>query len=85
MESRKMDAVGSKRAALFGISEGGPMSILFAATYPERTAALVMYGTYAKRAWAEDYPFGWKDEEWDRFFANVENHWGTTRGLDLNI
>jgi pimeloyl-ACP methyl ester carboxylesterase len=80
-----MDAVGSERAALFGISEGGPMSILFAATYPERTTALVMYGAYAKRAWAEDYPFGWKDEEWDRFFANVENHWGTPRGLDLNI
>ena len=80
-----MDAAGSERAALFGISEGGPMSILFAATYPERTTALVMFGTYAKRAWAEDHPFGWKDEEWNRFFANVENHWGTPRGLDLNI
>ncbi len=80
-----MDAVGSERATLMGISEGGPMSILFAATYPERTNALVMYGTYAKRAWAEDYPFGWRDDEWDRFFANVENHWGTPRGLDLNI
>ena len=80
-----MDAVGSEQAALMGISEGGPMSILFAATYPERTTALVMYGAYAKRAWAEDYPFGWKDEDWDRFFFNVENHWGTSRGLDLNI
>ena len=80
-----MDAVGSEQAALMGISEGGPMSILFAATYPEGTTALVMYGAYAKRAWAEDYPFGWKNEDWDRFFANVENHWGTPRGLDLNI
>jgi hypothetical protein len=35
------------------------MSILFAATYPERTVALVMYGTHAKRGWAEEYPFGW--------------------------
>ena len=80
-----MDAAGSQRAAIFGISEGGPMSILFAATYPERTSALIMYGAYAKRAWAEDYPFGWQDEEWVAFFDNVENHWGTTRGLDLNI
>jgi class 3 adenylate cyclase len=61
------------------------MSILFAATYPERTTALVMYGTYAKRAWAEDYPFGWRDEEWTAFFSNVENHWGTSLGFDLNI
>ena len=44
-----MDAVGSEQAALFGYSEGGPMCILFAATYPERTRALVLYGTYAKR------------------------------------
>jgi pimeloyl-ACP methyl ester carboxylesterase len=42
-----MDAVGSERAAVFGISEGGAMSMLFAATYPERTQALVLYGTYA--------------------------------------
>ena len=80
-----MDAVGSERAALFGISEGGPMSILFASTYPERTTALVMFGAYAKRAWAKDYPFGWTDEEWAMFFANVDSHWGTPRGLDLNI
>jgi len=72
-----MDAAGSERAALFGISEGGPMSILFAATYPERTTALVMYGAYAKRAWAKDHPFGWKEGEWETFFSNVENHWGT--------
>ncbi len=43
-----MDAAGCERAALFGISEGGPMSMLFAATYPERVRALVLYGTYAR-------------------------------------
>jgi class 3 adenylate cyclase len=80
-----MDAAMSDRAAIFGISEGGPMSILFAATYPERTSPLIMYGAYAKRAWAKDYPFGWRDEEWVAFFDNVENHWGTTKGVDLNI
>jgi pimeloyl-ACP methyl ester carboxylesterase len=47
-----MDAVGSERAALFGISEGGPMSVLFAATYPHRTVALTVYGTYARLMWA---------------------------------
>jgi len=80
-----MDAVGCERAALFGVSEGGPMSILFAASYPERATALVMYGTYAKRAWAEEHPFGWRDEEWAAFFASVESYWGTPRGLDLDI
>ena len=45
-----MDAVGSERAALFGYSEGGPMCILFAATYPARARALVLYGAYAKRS-----------------------------------
>jgi hypothetical protein len=72
-----LDTVGSERAALFRISEEGPMSILFASTCPERTTGLVMFGSYAKRTWAKDYPFGWKDEEWVRFFANVENQWGT--------
>jgi pimeloyl-ACP methyl ester carboxylesterase len=53
-----LDAAGSSRAALVGVSEGGPMSLLYAATYPERTSALVLYGSYARRAWAPDHPFG---------------------------
>ncbi|MET1003693.1 MAG: adenylate/guanylate cyclase domain-containing protein [Acidimicrobiia bacterium] len=53
-----MDAVGSERAALMGISEGAPMSILFAATYPERTQALVLYGGMARATEAPDYPWG---------------------------
>ena len=53
-----MDAVGSERAALFGYSEGGPMSVLFTATYPDRTSALVLYGSYAKRVDPDDdYPW----------------------------
>jgi DNA-binding winged helix-turn-helix (wHTH) protein/pimeloyl-ACP methyl ester carboxylesterase len=50
-----MDAVGSKRAALFGYSEGGAMAILLAATHPERVSSLVLYGCYAKATWAPDY------------------------------
>ena len=52
-----MDAAGSERAALFGSSEGGLMSVLFAATYPERTRALVTVAIYAKRLWSADYPW----------------------------
>ena len=48
---------------LFGISEGGPMSILFAATYPERTLALILAGAFARRAWPPDYPWGMRSEE----------------------
>jgi pimeloyl-ACP methyl ester carboxylesterase/class 3 adenylate cyclase len=79
-----MDAAGSERAALFGFSEGGPMSILFAATYPKRTRALVFYGSYAKRSWAADYPFGWTSEQWDAFLANMEENWGKPDGVVLD-
>jgi pimeloyl-ACP methyl ester carboxylesterase len=58
-----MDAAGSQRAALFGISEGGPLSILFAATYPDRTQALILYGTFARFTRSFDYPFRQSREE----------------------
>jgi DNA-binding SARP family transcriptional activator/pimeloyl-ACP methyl ester carboxylesterase len=59
-----MDAAGSHRAVLVGVSEGGPMSALFAATYPERTVALALMGTFARRIWAPDYPPGLREETW---------------------
>jgi class 3 adenylate cyclase len=77
-----MDAAGSERAALMGMSEGGPMCILFAATYPERTAALVTCGTYAKRRWSEDYPWAPTDEERQVFYHAIEHRWGEELGLD---
>ncbi len=52
-----IDAVGSRHAVLLGVSEGGPMCSLFAATYPEQTDALIMIGTYARRLRAPDYPW----------------------------
>lgn len=52
-----MEAAGSERSAIFGLSEGAPMSILFAATYPELTSALVLYGGMARSTWASDYPW----------------------------
>ena len=71
-----MDAAGSKRAALFGQSEGASMSILFAATYPERTAALVTFGAFACRVWSPDYPWAPTPEQRQRFFDLIENGWG---------
>lgn len=59
-----MDDAGSERAAVFGSSEGGAMSILFAATYPQRVSALVLYGAYSRMTWAPDYPDGFPEELW---------------------
>jgi pimeloyl-ACP methyl ester carboxylesterase len=61
-----MDAAGSSRAAFFGSSEGAAMSLLFAATYPERTAALVLRSAYPRTMWAPDYPWGRSEEEYRR-------------------
>jgi hypothetical protein len=71
-----MDAAGSERAALFGVSEGGPLSLMFAATYPERTVALVLCGCYARRAWAPDFPWGRTDEELRELIEIFERDWG---------
>jgi pimeloyl-ACP methyl ester carboxylesterase len=78
-----MDAVGCSRAALVGVSEGGPMSALFAATYPERTVALVMYGTYAKRIRDADYPWAPSREEHAAVLASYQQNWGTPVRLEV--
>jgi pimeloyl-ACP methyl ester carboxylesterase/DNA-binding winged helix-turn-helix (wHTH) protein len=77
-----MDAVGSPRAALCGVSEGGPMCSLFAATYPEKTVALVMIGTYAKRIWAPDYPWAPTAEQREKFFEEMQRDWGGPVGIE---
>jgi class 3 adenylate cyclase len=77
-----MDAVGSRKAALLGISEGGPLCLLFAATYPERTQALILYGTYARWLHADDYPIGMPWPEWHAMLAELEAGWGGPAGLD---
>ena len=70
-----MGAVGSERAAIFGVSEGGNMSALFAATYPERTVALVTLGIFAKRIWSTDYPWAPTPEQRQKDFEVVEREW----------
>ena len=77
-----MDAVGSERAALLGYSEGGPMCALFAATYPARTSALIMIGSYGRRTWAPEYPWGPTPEQHQEFFSKCEREWGGPVGLD---
>jgi pimeloyl-ACP methyl ester carboxylesterase len=77
-----LDAVGSERAALCGVSEGGPMCSLFAATYPEKTLALVMMGTYAKRVRDADYPWAPSVEERRHFFEEIRRDWGGPVGLE---
>jgi class 3 adenylate cyclase len=71
-----LDAVGSERAAFFTVSEGGPMSVLFAATYPERTLALVLYGCWARAIRGPDYPYGYTREEFEELVDLLERHWG---------
>jgi class 3 adenylate cyclase len=76
-----MDAVGSERAALFGVSEGGPMCLLFAATYPERTTALVIYGSYSHSGAAPEYDWTYSEESRAAFRRLLEETWGGPFGL----
>ena len=76
-----MEAAGSRRAVLMGVSEGGPLCSLFAATYPERTDAVVMIGSYARRMRDADYPWGTTSDERDRFCQTIIDDWGGPVGL----
>jgi len=77
-----MDAVGSKRAAIMGFSEGGPMAALFAATYPERTAAVILYGTLPTFHRADDYPWAMPLDELLRHHEQEAPRVGTPEWID---
>jgi pimeloyl-ACP methyl ester carboxylesterase/class 3 adenylate cyclase len=77
-----MDAVNCERAALFGYSEGSSMCMLFAATYPERTRALVIVGGFARRVRAPDYPWGPTLEDRNSFGEEIVREWGGSVGLE---
>jgi len=77
-----MDGAGCQRAALLGVSEGGSMTSLFAATYPERTSALILYGSIVKAAWAPDYPWGTKPEQARSAEEEWRQGWGGPLGLE---
>ena len=72
-----LDAIGSRRAALFGTLDGAPLSILFAATYPQRTLALVLWGGQARSVWAPDYAWAKTREAWEADIERDEDEWGS--------
>lgn len=80
-----LDAVGSRRAALLGYSEGGTMCTLFAATYPDRTAALITIGSYARRLRAPDYPYFTTREEAHKAVDAAAAAWGGPVWIDLRM
>ena len=72
-----MDAVGSDRAAILGISEGGTLSLLFAAEHPERVRALILYGSWARRLAGPDYPYGPSADELEAVVRGMDLAWAT--------
>jgi len=80
-----MDAAGSERAALNGISEGGPMCMVFAALYPERTAALVLHGTGPRLVGGPDWPWGLSGEDAAPMLDTAEANWGSGTVLSYFI
>ena len=77
-----MDAAGSERAVLFGHSEGGSVSALFAATYPNRTISLITFGIFARRRHSPDYPWAPTDAERQQLYDMIETRWGSS---DMNL
>ncbi len=77
-----MDATGSKRAALITHAEGGPMTMLFAASHPERISALVLMETFARLQRAPDYPHGIRPDQVERFLQQFVERWGTGVNVD---
>lgn len=78
-----LDAVGSERAAVLGVSEGGPMAILLAATHPARCSHLLLWGTYARASRAPDYPDGLDPRAFERWGQVLRDNWGGPVAIDI--
>ena len=78
-----LDAAGSQSATVFGTSEGGPMALLLAASYPERVSRLILYGTYARFTEAPDYPHGFPPAALDLWREQLRDEWDRTPGMRL--
>jgi pimeloyl-ACP methyl ester carboxylesterase len=76
-----VDEVGSDRAVIYGASESGMLDLLYAATYPERTLALVIHGSYPSARWEPEAPWGWREDEFAERLAAIEWSWGTEEFL----
>lgn len=80
-----LDVVGSERATIFGTSEGGNMSIVFAASYPHRVSALITYSVFAKRIWSPDYPWAPTPEKREEWLDKLRSRWGGDVDLDVLV
>ena len=78
-----MDAVGSEQAALFGYSEGGPICALFAATYPQRASALIMYSSFARLTPDVNYASAWSRERLEQGIQAIRELWATEPGIEM--
>lgn len=78
-----LDAASSRRAFLFGASEGGPACIRFAAQSPERLAGLILFGSLAKGSWSEDYPFALRASQYETWVQRLVRQWGSPAGIDV--
>ena len=78
-----MDASGTDRAPLFGVSEGGALSIAFASAHPDRAASLILYGSYAKKVAANDYPWGLAPAKLEEFLERFDEAWATGAWWDI--
>ncbi len=76
------DAAGIDQAVVVGLSEGGPLAILFAAAFPERVRSLVLWGTFARLHHAPDYDIGLDPGRTEHFIKHVHDVWGTGHGLE---
>jgi class 3 adenylate cyclase len=72
-----LDAAGSERAVLFGVDDGGALCTLFAASYPGRASALVLFAVWVKALRSPDYPWGWTEQQAEAWRQRIESHWGT--------
>ena len=77
------DAAGIDQAVVIGVSEGGPLAILFAAAFPERVRSLVLWGTFARALRAPDYEIGIDPERTEAFIAHIRDSWGTGQALAM--
>ena len=80
-----MDAAGVERAVLYGVEEGAAQCLLFGATYPERTAAIIVNGASARGSWAPDATYAWGTGEWEAWFAKIKADFGTPAFVEEHV
>lgn len=76
-----LDAVGSERAVLLATAHAGLAAIMFAATYPERTVAVILSSTWANSMWSEETPWAWTEDQWERYIPQIRT-WSRADALE---